>query len=77
MSLLSSVVRPLGSNLLEQREGPAFHVQQVARSFTPMRAVSSSNGQQEGDISASVPLPMSSVPSQGRQPPEAGAPVPA
>ena len=48
------------------------------RSFTPTRAVFSSDGQQEGlNISATVVPAVSSVPSQGQQPPEAGAPVPA
>ena len=42
-----------------------------------LRAVFSSDGQQEGlDISTPVVPPVSSVPSQGRQPPEAEAPVP-
>ena len=50
--------------------------QQGARSFTPTRVVSSSDGQQEGlDISTTVVPPVSSVPSQGRQPLKAGAPV--
>ena len=65
----------------KQDSDPASHVsgngsQQGARSFTPTRAGFSSDGKQEGlDISPTVVPPMSSVPSQGRQPPEAGAPV--
>ena len=51
-------------------------VQQGARSFTPTRAVFSSDGQQEGqDNIATVAPPVLSVFSQGRQPPE--APIPA
>ena len=43
-----------------------------------MRAVFSSDGRQEGlDISTTVVPPVSSVPSQGQQPLEAWAPVPA
>ena len=60
--------------------GPTSHAsgkgaQQGPRSFTPTRAVFSSDGQQKGlGISATVVPPVPSVPSQGRQPPEAGAP---
>ena len=47
-------------------------------SLTPTHAVFWSDGQQEGlDISATVVPPVSSVPSQGRQPPRVGAPAPA
>ena len=65
----------------EQGSDPVSHAsgtgaQQGARSFTPTHAVFSSVRQQEGlDISATVVPPVSSVPSQGRQPPEAGAPI--
>ena len=67
----------------KQGADPASHAsgkgaQQGARSFTPTRAVFLSDGQQEGlDISATVVPPVSWMPSQGRQPPEAGVPVPA
>ena len=81
------MVRPLGNSSLssnfKQGAGPASHAsgkgaQQGARSFTPTRAVFSSDGQQEGlDIRATVVPPVSSVPSQGRQPPEAVEPLPA
>ena len=48
------------------------------RSVTPTRAVSSIDGQQESlNISATMVPPMTSVPSQGQQPPGAEAPVPA
>ena len=44
--------------------------------FTPTRVVFTSDRQQEGlDVSATLVPPLSSVPSQGRQPPGAGAPV--
>ena len=67
----------------KQGAGPASHArekgaQQGTRSFTPTRAVFWNVGQQEGlDISATVMPPASSVPSQGQQPPEVGASVPA
>ena len=67
----------------KQGAGPASHAsgkgaQQGTCSFTPTPAVFSNDGQQEGlVISTTVMPPVSSVPSQGRQPPEAGAPVPA
>ena len=56
----------------KQGSGPPSYAsgkgsQQGARSFTPTRLVSTSDGQQEGlDISATVVPPMSPVPSQGR-----------
>ena len=65
------------------KQGSAFHAngkgaQQGARSLKPPRAVFSSDEQQKGlDISTTVVPPVSSVPSQGRQPLEAGTPVPA
>ena len=68
---------------LQQGSGPASYAngkdaQQGARSSTPSRAVFSSDGQQEVlEISITEVPPVSSVPSQGRQSPEAGAPVPA
>ena len=44
----------------------------------PTRAVFWIDSQREGlDISAAVVPPVASVPFQGRQPPQAGAPVPA
>ena len=67
----------------KQGSGPRSHAsgksaQQGVRSFTPTRAVFPSDGQHEGlNISATVMRPVSSLPSQGRKPSEAGAPVPA
>ena len=67
--------------ILKQGADPASHAngkgaQQGARAFTPTRVVFSSDGQQEGlDISVTVVPPVASVPSQGRQPREAEAPV--
>ena len=67
----------------KQEAGPASYAsgkgaQQGARSFTPTRAAFSSDEQQEGlDVSATVVSPVSLVLSQGRQPPESGAHVPA
>ena len=84
--LPSLVVRPLGSSPLSSKvlsKDRARHPTRVervhSRARVPLRPrASSSDGQQEGlDISATVVPPMSSVPSQGRQPPEAGARVPA
>ena len=73
-SLQQSVKQGLGPASRASRKG----AQQGARFFKHMRAFFLSDGQQEGlDTSATVLPPVSSVPSQGRQPPEAGAPVPA
>ena len=74
------MVRPLGPGIPRGLKSHASEkgAQQGTQFLTPMRAVYFSDKQREGlDISARVVRPVSSVPSQSREPPGAGTPVPA